>query len=95
MKTQPTTAYIITEDASADTNTLIGSINETETDTTQDGPSTTGATFINFVASTNGFNQGSVAGVGSVLTDWDEIEDYVKSIRSPMSQSFQKRSLWL
>lgn len=31
----------------------------------------------------NGFNVGSVAGAGSVLEDWDEIEEYIRSIRTP------------
>ena len=46
----PTTAYIITEDASEDTNVIIGGFCERETDTGDDGPVTTGATFITFTA---------------------------------------------
>jgi len=40
--------YIITENTSADTNVLVSSINELETDTTEDGPSNTGHTTITF-----------------------------------------------
>lgn len=38
--------YIITEYATDDTNVIIGGISELETDTNDDGPSTTGCTFI-------------------------------------------------
>tara|TARA_Y100000310_G_C20143621_1_gene561398 strand:+ start:75 stop:530 length:456 start_codon:yes stop_codon:yes gene_type:complete len=38
--------YIITENATYDTNKIIGGINELETDTDDDGPSSTGCTFI-------------------------------------------------
>ncbi len=31
----------------------------------------------------NAFNVGSAAGAGSVLADWDEIEEYIRTIRSP------------
>jgi len=46
----PTTAYIIVTASS--TNTMIGSINECETDTTEDGPSDDDADAFSFVAST-------------------------------------------
>jgi len=35
----------------------------------------------------NGFNVGSVAGSGSVLDDWDLIETYVRTIRTPQGAS--------
>lgn len=49
--TQPTSGnHVITENASYDTNVLRGGISELETDTGDDGPSTTGATQVNFIA---------------------------------------------
>ena len=45
--------YQISENATHDTNKLVSTINELETDTTEDGPSSTGHTFINFIASTS------------------------------------------
>lgn len=51
--TQPTSGnHVVTEDTGEDTNVLIGGINELEVDTGDDGPSTTGATQVNFIAST-------------------------------------------
>lgn len=50
--TQPTSGnHVITENASFDTNVLRGGINELEVDTGDDGPSTTGATQVNLIAS--------------------------------------------
>jgi hypothetical protein len=45
--------YIITENATHDTNKIIGGINELETDDTEDGPSSTGCTFITFPNATD------------------------------------------
>ncbi|MCB9598382.1 MAG: beta-propeller fold lactonase family protein [Sandaracinaceae bacterium] len=36
---------------------------------------------------TNGFNIGSAAGAGSVIEDWDQIEAYIQSIRTPHGAS--------
>lgn len=44
--------YQISENATDDTNKLVTLVNELETDTTNDGPSSSGHTFINFIAST-------------------------------------------
>lgn len=50
--TQPTSGnHVVTEDGSHDTDVLRGGINELEVDTNDDGPSTTGATQVNFIAS--------------------------------------------
>jgi hypothetical protein len=46
--TAPTTAYTIAPAASA--NIMIGSVNEAETDTTEDGPSATAGDLFSFVA---------------------------------------------
>jgi len=48
--TSPTTAYIITEDAAADTNAMIGEVAELEVDTADDGPYSAAFTQVNFVA---------------------------------------------
>jgi hypothetical protein len=40
--------YVIQENAGSDTDTIIGGINELEVDTSDDGPSSTGCTFITF-----------------------------------------------
>lgn len=58
----PTTAYIITEKASADTNIILGSINTSTGQTAAADFETSGATFVNFVA--------TAAAVG----DWVTVE---------------------
>jgi hypothetical protein len=50
VKTAPTTAYIIATNGGA--NIMVVSVNELETDTTEDGPSDDDADTINFVANT-------------------------------------------
>jgi len=50
VKTAPTTAYIITEDAATDTNKIMGGVYELEVDTTNDGPYSAAFTQVNFVA---------------------------------------------
>lgn len=67
--TQPTSGnHVITEDGSADTDKVIGGFNELETDTDEDGPSTTGATQANFIANV------AVVGDGCIVmcdgTNW-------------------------
>lgn len=67
--TQPTSGnHVVTEDGATDTNVMVGSINECETDTGDDGPSTTGATQINFIA--------NVAVVGDGATVWCDGTNY-------------------
>jgi len=58
----PTTAYIITEKASADTNIVLGSINTSTGQTSPADFEASGATFVNFVAS------------AAVVGDWVTIE---------------------
>jgi len=62
VETNPTTAYIITENAAADTNILIGSINTSTGQTAAASFNASGATFVNFVAS------------AAVLGDWVTVE---------------------
>ena len=50
VETNPTTAYIITEDTGTDTNVLTGGIHELEVDTSNDGPRSAAFTQVNFVA---------------------------------------------
>lgn len=50
VKTNPTTAYIVTETAASDTNVLTGGVVERETDTADDGPYSAAFTQVNFVA---------------------------------------------
>ena len=50
VKTAPTTAYIITEDGTADTNTVKGGFDTGIVLTASDSPTSGGATFVNFVA---------------------------------------------
>lgn len=70
VKTAPTTAYIITEDTSADTNVLIGSAGANETDTNSDDDYSAAFTQVNFVASN--------AVVGDWVRIWsDGIKFYV------------------
>lgn len=50
VETAPTTAYIITENGTYDTDKVNSQINELETDTGDDGPRNAAHTFVNFVA---------------------------------------------
>jgi len=50
VKTAPTTAYIITEDGTADTNSVKGGFDTAVVLTASDSPTSGGCTFINFVA---------------------------------------------
>jgi len=62
VETAPTTAYIITENATYDTNIVLGSINTSTGQTSAADFETSGGTFVNFVA--------SAAAVG----DWVTVE---------------------
>lgn len=62
VETNPTTAYIITEKAASDTNIILGSINTSTGQTAAADFEASGATFVNFVAST------------AVVSDWVSIE---------------------
>ncbi len=59
----PTTAYIITEKASADTDTILGSINTSTGQTSAADFEASGATFVTFVVSS-----------GAVVGDWVTLE---------------------
>lgn len=50
IRTNPTTAWIITEDGTADTDKVIVGINELEVDTGDDGPRSAGCTTVTFAA---------------------------------------------
>ena len=56
--------YIIQENASYDTDTIIGGINELEVDTSDDGPSSTGCTYITIANGTD-----TVGDFVEVMTD--------------------------
>lgn len=63
VETNPTTAYIITENGASDTNIVLGSINTSTGQTSAADFEVSGATFVTFVAST------------ALVGDWVTIEN--------------------